>query len=180
MVYFRLVPNEILDYSGCKVIAHYTDGYNEDVSTDVIFSPPEGSLMNRGLNHVDVSYRRNDITKTGSFEISVATLTALEIVTPPATVIYAQNETIDYTGIVVNASDVTRYVDYSVIEGTVLDTIGEQTITVSYCDAGNETASTELKIKVYEKIVKSLTITPSIKTEYNIFSFLSFSDIIFE
>ena len=170
---FRI--NEILDYSGCKVIAHYTDGYNEDVSTDVIFSPPEGSLMNRGLNHVDVSYRRNDITKTGSFEISVATLTALEIVTPPATVIYAQNEQVDYTGITVNAvysdngtSDVTRYVDYSVIEGTVLDTIGEQTITVSYRDAGNETASTELKIKVYEKIVKSLTITPSIKTEYNI------------
>lgn len=167
--------NEILDYTGCEVIAHYTNDFSQDVTANATFSPAAGSLMSRGLNRVNVSYTEASITKTGSFDVEVALLTGLEIVTPPTKVIYAQNETIDYTGIVVNAvysdsgvSDVTRYVEYSIAAGTVLTDIGGQTITVSYRDSANDTASTELKIKVYEKIVKSLTITPPTRINYRL------------
>ena len=170
---FRI--NEILDYTGCEVIAHYTNDFSQDVTANATFSPAAGSLMSRGLNRVNVSYTEAGITKTGSFNVEVALLTGLEIETPPTKVIYAQNETLDYTGIVVYAvfsdggtSDVTEYVEYSIPAGTVLSNLGEQTITVSYRDSANDTASTELKIKVYEKIVKSLTITPPTKTSYRL------------
>lgn len=82
------------------------------------------------------------------------TLSSISIVASPFKTIYVVGDSLDLRGITVRAAysdgstlDVTNYCEYTPASGTVLDTAGQVTITVSYTEGQlTKTASTEVTV----------------------------------
>lgn len=121
---------ETLDTTGIVVTGHYSDGSTQNVTASCSFSPM--TLNKAGNQAITVSYQG----KTTTFIVSVATLNSIQVTTPPNKTAYFVGDTLDTTGIVVTAhysdsttQNVTASCSYS---PTVLNTAGNQVITVSY------------------------------------------------
>ena len=135
------VEGEALDLSGMVVTATYDDG--SSVAVDGYTTvPSEGAELTVDDTTVTVTYGGHTATFTITVsEKAPAELTGITVAGPTMTT-YTVGESLDLTGLVVIATyddgsskEVTGYVT-SPADGTVLDTVGSQTVTVSYTEGG--------------------------------------------
>ena len=125
-------------HEGMTVTAEYEGGKTADVTASATFSGYD--MDNTGVQTVTVSYTENEVTKTATYEITVnapATLTSISLSGTYPTV-FQQGDAFSSEGIVVTAnyddnttSDVT---DEAAFSGYDMNTIGEQTVTVTFED----------------------------------------------
>lgn len=130
---------EALDYSGVTVTAVYSDKTTEDVTSSAVFSPDSGSVVTKDTaNSVSVSYsNRLTGSATGCFSINIVSLQQELQISLPNKIAYHKGETIDYTGVSVNAvysdgstKDITSSATFSPADGTVIS--GDTTTSVSF------------------------------------------------
>ena len=147
------------------VTAAYSDGSNADVE-DYILS---GELT-VGESTITVTYEDKTATFTVAVTAVPVVLDSITITTQPSKVTYTKGETLSLAGMVVTAaysdgsnSVVTEYMA-NPASGTVLNTVGTQTIVVSYAENGvTETAS--VNITVNEVVITQHTVTFSPNNE---------------
>ena len=126
---------EALDLTGLVVTANYSDNSN-NVVTDYTTNPANGSALNTvGEVSVTVTYQE----KTGSFKVTIEkSLTGISLNTENVKISYNQNDKLDLSGLVVNAvyndGSTEAVTDYTTnpANGTTLNTVGNQTVTVTY------------------------------------------------
>ncbi|MCR5308709.1 MAG: bacterial Ig-like domain-containing protein [Bacilli bacterium] len=155
---------EALDLTGLVVTANYDNNTNKAV-TDYTTNPANGSALNTvGEVSVTVTYQE----KTGSFKVTVEkSLTGISLNTENVKTSYNHKETLDLTGLVVNAvyndGSTEAVTDYTTnpANGTALNTVGNQTVTVTYKD---KTSSFDVAVN---KTLSSIAInTDNVKKEY--------------
>ena len=142
--------NEALDLTGLVVTAKYNDNSTIAV-TDYTTNPVNGTLLTTvGDNTGTVTYQE----KTATFKISVIkALTGIDIDIDNVKTEYYYNDELDLSGLVVKAKydddSVEAVTEYTTdpANGTVLDTLGENTIKVTY-----GTFTKEFKINVERKL----------------------------
>ena len=142
--------NEALDLTGLVVTAKYNDN-STAVVTDYTTNPVNGTLLtNVGENTVTVTYQE----KTATFKINVIkVLTGIDIDVNNVKTEYYYNDELDLSGLVVKAkyddNSVETVTDYTTdpANGAVLETLGENTVTVTY-----GTFTKEFKITVERKL----------------------------
>lgn len=142
--------NEALDLTGLVVTAKYNDN-STAVVTDYTTNPVNGTLLaNAGENTVTVTYQE----KTATFKINVIkVLTGIDIDINNVKTEYYYNDELDLSGLVVKAkyddNSVEIVTDYTTdpANGAVLETLGENTVTVTY-----GTFTKEFKITVERKL----------------------------
>ena len=132
------------------VTATYEDESTKDVTVNATFSTPD--MTTAGNKTVTVSYTENEVTKTTTYDITVkdpATLTSITLSGTYPTK-FEQGDTFSSEGIVITAnwsdnttSDVTSEATFS---GYDMNTLGEQTVTVTY-----ESMTATYQITVVEK-----------------------------
>lgn len=124
---------EHLDYIGLVVSAFYEDGHTENITSQCVFNPPEGTeVLTKNYITVKVGYTKDEKTYITSFGLETNPLTAIEVTHDPDKTVYDVdwgNAHLDYTGIVVTAiyddnteRDVTQYCVYDPPQGTQLTT----------------------------------------------------------
>ena len=154
------VLGDNLDLSGIVVKAHYEGGTAMDVTSDCVFSPADGSVLDTlGDQTVSVSFTDNGKTVTTSFDVSVIVLelTEISVTTMPIKTKYIQNESLDFNGIVVTAfynngtkANVAPDCTYEPTNGTILSELGVQTIDVSYAENGvTKTTSFSVNVAIF-------------------------------
>ncbi len=142
--------NEALDLTGLVVTAKYNDN-STAVVTDYTTNPVNGTLLtNAGENTVTVAYQE----KTATFKINVIkVLTGIDIDINNVKTEYYYNDELDLSGLVVKAkyddNSVETVTDYTTdpANGAVLETLGENTVSVTY-----GTFTKEFKITVERKL----------------------------
>lgn len=159
------VEGQTLNTSGMKVTATYLSGKTEDVTKDVVCTPT--TLTSVG-DAVSITVTYNDKTTTFNVKVVAKAVTSLSVELDEAKTEYKHNEALDTSNVVVTAyyndntsADVTGQATFSPANGTVLSTVGEQKVTVSY-----EGKSIQYDITV-NKVLTSIAVTklPD-KTEY--------------
>lgn len=155
--------NDQLDLTGVAVTAHYTDESTATVTWQCIFTPANGSsLTSSGTQIISVAYTEGGITRTTSFNITVAappkSLSSIAVTTNPTLMSYTVGDTLDLTGIVVTATysdnstaNVTGLCTFSPANGATLQTAGTQAIAVSYAE-DHITKTTSLNVSVAEYV----------------------------
>lgn len=154
--------NDQLDLTGVSVTAHYTDESTATVTGECTFTPANGSsLTSSGTQIISVAYTEGGITRTTSFNITVAappkSLSSIAVTTNPTVMSYTVGDTLDLTGIVVTATysdnstdDVTNICVFSPADGTTLQTAGTQAVTISYTENYvTKTASLNVSVAEY-------------------------------
>lgn len=131
---------EAFNPEGLSFIAHYSDGATKEVPTSAIRYVPFG-LLGPDDTSIFACYDEGNSTRsveiTGYDLVEPRTETGIEIVTLPTKLVYKVGDTLDTSGIAVNVvySDDSRTplsVDQLSFDPTTLETVGTQTITVSY------------------------------------------------
>lgn len=159
------VEGQTLNTSGMKVTATYLSGKTEDVTKDVVYTPT--TLTSVG-DAVSITVTYNDKITTFNVKVVAKAVTSLSVELDEAKTEYKHNEALDTSNVVVTAyyndntsADVTGQATFSPANGTVLSTVGEQKVTVSY-----EGKSIQYDITV-NKVLTSIAVTklPD-KTEY--------------
>ncbi|MBR0034387.1 MAG: bacterial Ig-like domain-containing protein, partial [Synergistaceae bacterium] len=153
---------EIIDYTGARVIAVYSDNSREDVTSAVTFSPSAGTAIT-GDTTVSVSYTNQwRETAIESITLTLATLVSLSATNPTKTE-YTTGETIDYSGMVVTAEfsdgtteDVTDSCSITPRAGKAFNPSTDTFIHIEYA-AGEAMRSTEINFGV--ATLESITIT---------------------
>ena len=156
--------NDNLDLTGLVVTAKYNDN-STAVVTEYTTDPANGAaLTNLGENTVTVTYQE----KTASFKITVTkVLTGIELDTTNVKKEYNYNEVLDLTGLVVTAkyndNSTIAVTDYTTnpVNGALLTTVGDNTITVTYQE---KTAT--FKISVIKSLTGIDIDIDNVKTEY--------------
>ena len=155
--------NDQLDLTGVAVTAHYTDESTATVTGECTFTPANGSsLTSSGTQIISVAYTEGGITKTTSFNITVAappkSLSSIAVTTNPTVMTYTVGDALDLTGIVVTATysdnstaNVTSLCTFSPANGATLQTAGTQAIVVSYAE-DHITKTTSLNVSVAEYV----------------------------
>lgn len=161
------VLGDNLDLLGIVVKAHYEGGTAMDVTSDCVFSPADGSVLDTvGNQTVSVSFTDNGKTVTTSFDVQVAviTLTGISVTTMPARKGYIVGETLDFSGIVVSAiynngttDSITSECTFSPAEGTTLSELGTKTVDIYYTEDG-VTYTTSFSVDVSTFKVKFLRV----------------------
>ena len=175
-----------LDLTGIVVTATYNNGTTADVTSSCTFDPDDGDTLTGNNKSVTVSYESLGRIVTTSFAISVApAVNYISVITKPTKSAYVQGDNLDLTGIVVkayyedsSARDVASDCVFSPADGTVLDTVGDQTVSVSYTDNGKTVATSfDVSVIVLELTGISVTTDPN-NTEYVPGGILNFSGIV--
>ena len=160
---------ESLDLTGLVVTATYDDGSSKEV-TGYETSPEDGTVLDTvGSQTVTVSYTEGDVTKTTTFTVTVeeesqATLEGIEVTTLPKAQYFVGDE-FNSSGMVVTASysdGKTRNVTGYTIDpedGSILNTAGSQTVTVSYTE-GDVTKTTTFTVTVEAVVATGIEIVP--------------------
>lgn len=166
---------ESLDLTGTVVRAYYDDGSSEVVTSDCVFSPADGTVLDTvGDQTVSVSYTDNGKTATTSFDISVIALalTGISVTTDPNNTKYVPGGILNLSGIVVTATynngtteNITSECTFSPAEGTQLDELGTQTVDISYTD-GEITKTTTFSVDVSEFGIRFIQISYTGNTAY--------------
>jgi len=164
--------SDTLDLAGLVVTASYSDGSTKAVS-GYSTSPAEGAVLNSvGAQTVTVSYTEDGVTKADSFTITVdpmrIELDSILIMIGPSKTAYTQGEPLNISGLVVTASysdgstKVVSGYTTSPVNGAVLNTVGAQTVTVSYTEGGvTKTTSFAVTIDTKLVVLNSITVTTS-------------------
>lgn len=162
-----------LDLTGIVVTATYNNGTTAVVTSSCTFNPDDGDTLTGSNKSVTVSYESLGQIVTTSFAISVTpAVDYISVITRPAKTSYVLGDNLDLSGIVVKAHyeggtvmDVTSDCVFSPADGTVLDTLGDQTVSVSYTDNG-KTVATSFGIKVAVVVLTEINLTKVPKLEY--------------
>jgi hypothetical protein len=151
---------EALDLTGLVVTACYSDGSKEAV-TGYSTTPEAGTVLDTaGEYDIIVSYTEDGKTVTTKFSVTVemvdivTVLDSISVTEYPDKREYDLGEALDLAGLVITAhysdkstSPVTGYTT-APAAGTILNTAGSQTITVSYTEDGKEvTTSFTITVK---------------------------------
>jgi len=158
-VYFA---GEALDLTGMVVTATYNNGDTEAV-TGYTTVPAAGAILNTvGVQTVTVNYGG----KSTSFTVTVnaVELDKIEVTTPSTKAVYFAGEALDLTGMVVTATynngDTTTVTGYTTVPaaGTILNTVGVQTVTVNY---GGKSTSFTVTVNAVELDKIEVTTNPT-------------------
>jgi hypothetical protein len=159
------VKGDAFDASRIRVIAHYTDGSFDDIRSGYTITPENGSILQEvGNLEVSVVYTDPNTGKTftaKNHEIDVGVLVSINVFSRPTKSVYQQGEALDLTGTRVSTtydyhdedgSTVVGVVDITDCvanppDGTILNTIGTNTIVISYTRNG-VTKTTNLYVTV--------------------------------
>jgi len=140
------IQGAALNLAGMTITATYSDNSTQAV-LDYITNPANGATLNTaGAQTVTVSYTEDGITKLTYFTVTVEappkTLDHIEVTTLPAKTLYIQGEALNLAGMAITAT----YSDNSTqavlgyitnpANGAPLNTVGAQSITVSYTEDG--------------------------------------------
>lgn len=175
-----------LDLTGIVVTATYNNGTTAVVTSSCTFDPDDGDTLTGNNKSVTVSYESLGQIVTTAFAISVApAVNYISVITKPTKSAYVQGDNLDLTGIVVkayyedsSARDVESDCVFSPADGSVLDTLGDQTVSVLFTDNGKTvTASFDISVVVLELTEINITAMP-IKTEYLLNESLDLAGII--
>lgn len=163
-----------LDLTGMVVSVVYDDG-STDVVDGYTTNPANGTVLGQDDTTVTVSYGGFET----SFEITVnsgdepVTLTGISV-TGPSKTAYTVGDRLDLNGLLVTASysdstskEVTGYTT-SPADGSVLSTVGDETVIVTYTE-GDVTKSATFTVTVSEEPPAALTgieVTTMPKTDY--------------
>jgi hypothetical protein len=142
------VAGEALDLTGLSLTVSFSDG-SSAVAYVYITDPVNGAILDHaGTVTVTVSYTFFDVTVMTAFDVTVndavtePVLDRIEITMLPLKTVYVVGDTLDLTGLAVTAiySDgssaaVTGYTT-NPVNGTVLNTAGTITVTVTYTEDG--------------------------------------------
>lgn len=154
---------ETLDTTGIVVTAHFSDASTKDVSSAVTFTPAAGTKLTEDNTKVTVDYTwhsddlSTDMSASASFDITVQrVLSSIAVTTNPTKTSYYKGDAINYSGMVVTASytsgnteNVTSACTASPSSGTTLNTIGTQTVTISYTENSvTKTTTTTVSVSV--------------------------------
>ena len=143
------VSGETFNPAGMTVTATYSNGATLK-ATGYSFSPD--TALTDGTTSVTIEYTEGGVTKTAEQAITVVhRLTKIEITAQPTKKVYEYGDSFQSAGMVVKAtySDgaTANVTGYSCSPAT-LNTVGTQTITVSYTENGvTKTATTSVTVK---------------------------------
>ncbi len=143
------------NYDGLVVNAIYTDNTSMAVTNYTVSTPVMTQI---GQQDVVVSYTEEAITKNNSYQITInpvstVTLTGITLSGDYKTQ-FKQNETFDYTGLVVTASysdGTSKAVTNYTVSTPDMVTLGTKVVTVSYTE-GNTTKNATYNIEVAEAV----------------------------
>ncbi len=164
------IDGESFDPTGMEVTATYSDGSTAPVTNYTIVG---GDNLTVGTTSITISYTEDGATKEVTQAITVKVketdppiaLVEIKLTKLPDKTNYIVGDAFDKTGIVVEAiytDDTSKNItDECTFSPTVLETVGEQTITVTY----QGTVITTFNVTVSNKELSSIAITtPPIKT----------------
>ena len=129
-----------LDLTDMEVTAYYSDGSSKEVSGYTTDPAHDEELNVAGTQEVTVIYSEDDITKTDSFSIIVnpITLESIKVTKEPTKTEYFVGDRLDLTSMEVTAyysdgssKEVSGYTT-DPVDGTKLNDVGKQNVTVSY------------------------------------------------
>lgn len=127
--------NEIFTYEGLIVTAYYSDETEAVVTPTSVSTPSTGTT---GTKTVTVTYTENGITKSATYEINVVAIvgTSIELVGNFKTE-YTQGDVFTTSGMTVvehknNGTTENHLPSSCTITGYDMDTVGEQTVTVTF------------------------------------------------
>ena len=149
---------ETLNLTGIAVKAKFSDGTEQDVTSECTFSPANGTVLYEDTSEVIVSWSYGGAaTYTAKQPITVKrVLTGISITTVPTKTDYVKGESLDLSGMVVTASynsgaseDVTSLCTSSPANGSSLSSYGTVTVMVTYTENGvTKTASFTVSVSV--------------------------------
>lgn len=135
---------DTIDYSTVTVLASYSDGSSEDVTSAVSYSQSDGITVTKNTNkNVTVTY-----TKAAGVSISDTMLLKIQIidrliVTAPTKTSYVIGETLDFTGLSVvcrytdgTTATVTSQVSLSHTNGAKVDSSTATEVVITYTESG--------------------------------------------
>lgn len=149
---------ETLDLTGIAVKAKFSDGTEQDVTSECTFSPANGTVLYEDTSEVVVSWNYGGAaTYTTKQSITVKrVLTGISITTAPTKTDYVKGESLDLSGMVVTATfnsgateEVTSLCTSNPANGSSLSSLGTVTVTVTYNENGvTKTASFTVSVSV--------------------------------
>ncbi len=183
------VAGQNLDLTGMTITATYNDNTKKDITADTskyTVSPENGDELNTvGTQTITVTYIGTDIdagatiTDSTTVEVEAKKVTSIEV-TQPTKNEYVAGQNLDLTGMTITATyndntkkditaDTSKYT-VSPENGDELNTVGTQTITVTYIgtdiDAG-ATITDSTTVEVEAKVVTEIKVTTAPEnTEY--------------
>ena len=187
------LKGEALDFTGCFVTVTYVDGSTKDVTDKAVFShkngtvPDDNDIDENNNLPISVSYQEGEDIATTNFTVKVTYLERI-ILTKPTRTSYYVGDTLDYTGLKVeavyknaNTVDVTDKAVITPPDGAVItkdmttqDYVWEYKLKINayYTDAisDKKTASTTLILPHHE-------LTSPVKTTYHVGEALDYTGL---
>ena len=149
---------ENLNLTGIAVKAKFSDGTEQDVTSECTFSPANGTVLYEDTSEVIVSWNYGGAaTYTVKQPVTVKRLlTGIVITTAPTKTTYYKGDSLDLAGMVVTATfnsgateEVTSLCTSSPATGSALSSYGTVTVTVTYTENGvTKTASFTVSVSV--------------------------------
>ena len=149
---------ENLNLTGIAVKAKFSDGTEQDVTSECTFSPANGTVLYEDTSEVVVSWNYGGAaTYTAKQPITVKRLlTGIAITTAPTKTTYYKGDSLDLTGMVVTATfnsgvteEVTSLCTSNPASGSALSSYGTVTVTVTYTENGvTKTTTTNVTVTV--------------------------------
>ena len=145
---------EEINYAGAVITATYSDNSTANVTNKCTFSPADGTVFNPSYSGTEVSYTEDGITKTVTLTLQekAAMLESISISAMPVNVVYANGDSIDYSGIAITAiysdnttADVTNACVFNPAGGSAFDYDNYTVTTISYTENG-VTKTTALRL----------------------------------
>lgn len=136
---------EALDLTGIAVKAKFSDGTEQDITSECTFSPANGTVLYEDTSEVVASWKYGGaITYTRKQPITVKrVLTGISITTAPTKKDYVKGESLNLSGMVVTATfnsgateEVTSLCTSNPVGGAVLTDTGSKPVTISYAENG--------------------------------------------
>ena len=165
------VQGEAFTHEGAEVTATYEDESTSNVTSAASFSTPD--MTTAGEKTVTVSYTENEVEKTTSYTINVYALSSISLSGEYPTT-FKQGDTFSHEGLIVTANygegenivtrDVTGSATFSDCN---MNTVGNQTVTVSYTAGEGEGAVTKTAAYTITVIqLTSIALSGNYKTEF--------------
>lgn len=165
---------ENLDYTGIIVKAFYADEHSEDITSQCVYDPANGSeVTDRDYVNVNVTYTKDGKDYKTAFGLEVSSITYIEVAVPPNKMTYRIGEALDLTGMKVYGyrddntyEDVTNLCLYSPGEGTVITADKNSIIiNITYNDRGAIFTTVYDDLNIHKLIILDVAQDPT-KTDY--------------
>ena len=149
---------EALDLTGLSVKVKFSDGTEQDVTSECTFSPSNGTVLYEDTSEVVVSWNYGGAATYTTKQLIIVkrVLTGIAITTAPTKTTYYKGDSLDLSGMVVTATfnsgateEVTSLCTSSPAADSALSSYGTVTVTVTYTENGvTKTATTNVTVTV--------------------------------